>query len=93
MDRRLDSRKQERLKPEYLALDPNAAVPMLAHDGIPIVDACYLPIVDPLDDPGCAGMRENGARPSVATWHERVGERPSYSETRYPGSRLSAGQG
>lgn len=42
VDRRLDSRKQEQLRPEYLKLNPNALVPTLVHDGQPILDSSVI---------------------------------------------------
>ena len=41
-DTRLDSRRGEHLKPEYLALNPNAVVPTLVHDGAVILDSSVI---------------------------------------------------
>ena len=42
VDRRLDSRKQEHLRPEYLKLNPDAVVPTLVHDGQAILDSSVI---------------------------------------------------
>ncbi len=42
VDKRLDSRKQEHLQPEYLKLNPNAVVPTLVHDGNVILDSTVI---------------------------------------------------
>jgi glutathione S-transferase len=39
---RIDLGKKEQLKPEYLALDPNAVVPTLVDDGIPIIESSVI---------------------------------------------------
>ena len=62
LDRRLDSRKQEHLGPDYLKLNPNGLVPTLVHDGHVIIDSSvimeYLEEVFPeisLSPPGPVG--------------------------------------
>jgi glutathione S-transferase len=39
---RIDLGKKEQLKPEYLALNPNAVVPTLVDDGIPIIESSVI---------------------------------------------------
>ncbi len=42
VDKRLDSRRGEQLKPDYLALNPNGLVPTLVHDGAVILDSSVI---------------------------------------------------
>jgi len=42
VDRRMDSRLGEHLRPEYLKLNPNAVVPTLVHDGAVIIDSSVI---------------------------------------------------
>ncbi len=42
VDRRLDSRDGDHLKPEYLKLNPNGVVPTLIHDGNVIIDSSVI---------------------------------------------------
>ena len=42
VDRRLDSRAGEHLKPDYLKLNPNGVVPTLIHDGRVIIDSSVI---------------------------------------------------
>ena len=68
MDRRLDSRDGEHLKPEYLKLNPNGVVPTLVHDGQVILDSSVIleyleevfpePRLSPEDAVGRAHMRK-----------------------------------
>ena len=39
---RIDLGKKEQLKPEYLAINPNAVVPTLVDDGIPIIESSVI---------------------------------------------------
>ena len=39
---RLDLGKKDQLKPEYLAINPNAVVPTLVDDGIPIIESSVI---------------------------------------------------
>jgi len=48
VDRRLVSRNNEHLTPEYLKLNPNGVVPTLVHDGAPIIESSV--ILQYLDD-------------------------------------------
>ena len=67
-DTRLDSRRGEHLGPEYLALNPNAVVPTLVHDGAVILDSSVImeyldeifpePAMVPTDPVGRAHMRK-----------------------------------
>ena len=41
-DKRLDSRRGEHLKPDYLKLNPNGLVPTLVHDGAVILDSSVI---------------------------------------------------
>ena len=68
VDRRLDSRKQEQLSPDYLKLNPNAVVPTLVHNGAVILDSSVIleyledvfpdPSLSPSDPVGRAKMRK-----------------------------------
>ena len=68
VDHRLDSRKSEHLTPAYLALNPNALVPTLVHEGSPIGDSTVIaeyldevfpePTLSPATALGRAEMRE-----------------------------------
>ena len=42
VDKRLDSRRGEQLKPDYLAINPNGLVPSLVHDGAIILDSSVI---------------------------------------------------
>ena len=42
VDRRMDSRDGDHLKPEYLKLNPNGVVPTLIHDGNVIIDSSVI---------------------------------------------------
>ena len=42
LDRRLVSRNNDHLKPEYLKLNPSGVVPTLVHDGIPIIESSVI---------------------------------------------------
>ena len=42
VDRRMDSRNGDHLKPDYLALNPNGVVPTLVHDGNVIIDSSVI---------------------------------------------------
>ena len=42
VDKRLDSRTGEQLKPDYLKLNPNGLVPTLVHDGAVILDSSVI---------------------------------------------------
>ncbi len=42
VDKRLDSRRGEQLKPDYLAINPNGLVPSLVHDGEIILDSSVI---------------------------------------------------
>ena len=42
VDKRLDSRRGEHLKPEYLTINPNGLVPSLIHDGAIILDSSVI---------------------------------------------------
>lgn len=64
------------------------AGPWLVGNRLTIADAYLLPIVDRLVDLGMAELWEKDC-PRVGKWYEMISERPAFSETYYPGSRLS----
>jgi glutathione S-transferase len=41
-DIKLDLAKKDQLKPEYIALNPNAVVPTLVDDGVPIIESSVI---------------------------------------------------
>ena len=84
VDHRLDSRNNEHLNPEYLALNPNGVVPTLVHDGVAVIDSSvimeYLEETFPeprLSPSGAA------ARAKMRSWLRFFEEKPTPA-VRYP---------
>jgi len=71
----LDLRAGDQFKPEYLRLNPNAIIPTLVHDGVPIVESTvineYLDEVFPDPPLKPAGSR---ARARMRVWTKRPDE-------------------
>ena len=61
--------------------------PWIMGDEISIADAAYLPTVDRMVDLGLADMID--AKPALADWYRRYGEREAFRRTYYPGTRLT----
>jgi glutathione S-transferase len=62
--------------------------PWLLGDQFTLADTCVAPLLDRIEDLGCAHLWEDEF-PRVADWLARIQARPSYKEAYYEGSRLS----
>ncbi|MDA0238827.1 MAG: glutathione S-transferase family protein [Proteobacteria bacterium] len=87
-DRRLDSRNNDHLTPEYLKLNPNGVVPTLVHDGVPIIDSSvileYLEDIFPEPSLSPVGAVEKAR---MRSWLRFFDEKPTPA-VRYPSFQM-----
>lgn len=87
-DRRLDSRNNDHLTPEYLKLNPNGVVPTLVHDGTPVIDSSV--ILEYLDEvfPDVSLTPDNALdRAAMRSWLRYFEEKPTPA-VRYPSFQM-----